>query len=81
MTQLLERGVTISGDEVMITVVPGPRGRVAELIRRVGEPERVRLAHVISPTFGYEALTLEFVEATLALDLEFDRRLPDGSSS
>jgi len=69
---LLEpHAAVVEGDEVIAMVIEMPDGSMVVMTRRVGEPQRVRTALVVTPKFQVLPLRLEHVEAILGQPRSF----------
>jgi hypothetical protein len=69
MDQLEMYAAVVEGDEVDVLVVELPAGSMVLLTRRVGEPQRIRTAQLVTPKFEVQPVTLDVIE-----DFLFDRR-------
>lgn len=66
MTALGAYATQLVGDEMDIWTTLGPAGSVVVWLRRIGQPQRVRVATVWTPGFEQVPVTLELVEHILA---------------
>lgn len=56
----------LEGDELQLAVFEGHDGSFCYLVRRIGDPDRVRMAWRVTPEFQAVHLTQDYVEELLA---------------
>jgi hypothetical protein len=65
LRDLALRAAVVEGDEVDTLLVERPDGAVVTLVRRTGQPQRVRLAWLVTPQMDVRPLTAADLESVL----------------